>query len=173
MISPSLQCRYSRIFAIKHIERHLTGALSRLGGEALHTHQVHAEGGWRGSGSPPAAPRPATPSPGGPLPAPRPGLLQRAPACEALGPLGVATPRTPGGQAAFAAAKGERGSFPASLGSRPPLISLPGSGGSAKARSCPRLAAGGRLEGGEYGLQAPAPAEVESSFSNSGLEASR
>lgn len=91
----------------------------------LHTHQVHAEGGWRGSGSPPAAPRPATPSPGGPLPAPRPGLPQRAPACEALGSLGVATPRTPGRKLLFqqanaSAARSQRASAPGHRSSASP-----------------------------------------------------
>lgn len=129
MISPSLQCSYSRIFAIKYIERHLTGALSWLGGEVLHTHQVHAEGRWRTPGAPrPPRARPP-PSPGVPCPPPASGCCKRAPACEMLGSLGVSTPCVPERKLRFQQQKQEHGSFLASLGSQPLLISLPGSGG--------------------------------------------
>lgn len=106
MISPSLQCSYSRIFAIKYIERHLTGALSWLGGEVLHTHQVHAEGRWPGSGNPAA-----TVARGGPLPATRLGLLQPGSGLPNVGLPPPFNSAAAGEKAAVPAAKDEPGSF--------------------------------------------------------------
>lgn len=127
MISPSLQCSYSRIFAIKYIERHLTGAESWLGGEVLHTHQVHPEGRGRLAGVlwPPPSPAPHL---GVPCPPPSPSCRGGLRLTRCWAPWCFNSVRA-GEKAAFPAAKQEHGSFLASLGFQPPLVSLPGSGG--------------------------------------------